>query len=185
MTRSLLLSVSIGLVGAALLHIVIVLALPGWAGRDAFTRVAALGETGQFYALANEANPTGLANEDPHIRTAVCRFDVSERPVRILTSGDVPLWTVVAYDSASNETYSMNDRSSIGVNVDIVFVTRPQMLQLRRVMPQALERAVLVELGDPEGFVALRAIAPAPSQEPAARDFVSGASCAPFDIDPA
>jgi uncharacterized membrane protein len=66
--------------------------------------------------------------------------------VRILASGDVPFWTVATYDTASNETYSMNDRSSIGVNVDIVFVTPAQMLQLRRVMPRALERSVLVEL---------------------------------------
>jgi hypothetical protein len=40
----------------------------------------------------------------------------------------------------------MNDRSSIGDTVDILFVTPAQMLQLRRVMPQALERSVLVEL---------------------------------------
>lgn len=183
--RSLLLAILIGLVGAALIHIIIVLEMPRRTGTDAWSRVQSLGVEHRFFPLANVPNDTGLYNEDPHIRTAVCRFDISERPVRILTSGDVPLWTVVAYDTASDETYSMNDRSSIGVNVDIVFVTPSQMLRLRRVMPQALERAVLVELSDPEGFVALRAIAPAPSQEPAARAFVTGASCAPFSINPA
>jgi uncharacterized membrane protein len=183
--RSLLLAILIGLVGAALIHIITILEMPRRTGTDAWSRVQSLGVENRFFPLANVPNDTGLYNEDPHIRTAVCRFDISERPVRILTSGDVPLWTLVAYDSASNETYSMNDRSAIGVNVDIVFVTRPQMLQLRRVMPQALERAVLVELSDPEGFVALRAIAPAPSQKPAARAFVTSASCAPFSIDPA
>ncbi|WP_420408884.1 DUF1254 domain-containing protein [Hoeflea sp.] len=183
--RSLLLAILIGLVGAALIHIIAILEMPRRTGTDAWSRVQALGAQNRFFPLANVPNATGLYNEDPHIRTAVCRFDISERPVRILTSGDVPLWTVVAYDTASNETYSMNDRSSIGVNVDVVFVSPAQMLRLRRFMPETLERAVLVQLDDPEGFVALRAIAPTPSQEPAARAFVAGASCAPLSIDPA
>jgi len=99
--------------------------------------------------------------------------------------GDVAMWTVSAYDASSNETYSMNDRSSIGPHVDIAFVTPAQMLQLRRSMPEALERAVLVELARPEGYVALRAVAPLPSQEPAARSFLSNAICATFRIEPA
>ena len=180
MTRSFLLSVAIGLVGAALLHIVIVLALPGWAGRDAFTRVAALGETGQFYALANEANPTGLANEDPHIRSAVCRFDLSANPVRIIARVAVPLWSVSVFDTASDEVYSMTDRSAIGTGVDITLATPAQMLQLRRNMPEALEQSVLVELSDVEGFVVLRAIVPEASGERAARTFLSEAVCQPL-----
>ena len=156
-----------------------------WTGKDAWTRVTALGAQYRFYSLAHEPNPTGLFNDNPNIRTAVCRFDISSMPVRVVASGDVAIWTVSVYDSSSNETYSMNDRSSIGADVNIALVTPAQMLQMRRSMPEALERAVLVELQRPEGYVALRAIAPMPSQEPAARAFLNGAVCAPFKIDPA
>ncbi|SOE17485.1 uncharacterized membrane protein [Hoeflea halophila] len=183
--RSVLLAIAIGLVGAAIIHIVIVLALPMWTGKDAWTRVEALGDTNRFYSLANEPNLTGLYNEDPYLRSAVCRFDVSEGPVRVVASGDVPYWSVSAFDRASNETYSMNDRSSIGSGVNIVFVTPAQMLQLRRFMPRALERSVLVELKQPEGYVILRAVAPASSQRPAARAFLSNAVCTSITIDPA
>ncbi|MDP3526390.1 MAG: DUF1254 domain-containing protein [Hoeflea sp.] len=183
--RSVLLAIAIGLVGAAIVHIVVILALPKWTGKDAWTRVEAMGAPHRFFPLANEPNPTGLFNDDPHIRTAVCRFDISAAPVRIVASGDVAMWTLSAYDASANETYSMNDRTSIGTDVDIAFVTPTQMLQLRRVMPAALERAVLVELTRPEGYVALRAIAPLPSHEPAARAFLAGALCAPFRIEPA
>ena len=147
--------------------------------------VAGLGAQNRFYSLANEPNPTSLYNDDPNIRTAVCHFDISNAPVRIVASGDVPVWTVSAYDSASNETYSMNDRSSIGDDVNIAFVTPAQMLRMRRSMPADLERAVLVELPQPEGYVALRAIVPLPSQEPAARAFLSSAICASLKMDPA
>lgn len=180
--RSVLHAVVIGLVGAALIHIIAILEVPRWTGTDAWSRVSALGATNRFFPLANEPNDTGLYNEDPHIRTSVCHFDITDMPVRVVASGNVPLWTVSVYDPASDEVYSMNDRSSIGVNVDIVFVTPSQMLQLRRVMPAELERSVLVELANPRGFVALRAIAPLPSLEPAARTFVSRASCAPYMI---
>lgn len=180
MTRNLVLAVLTGLVGAAFLHIVIVLALPGWSGRDAFSRVVALGETGQFYALANEANPTGLANEDPHIRSAVCRFDLSANPVRVTARVPVPLWTLAVFDTASDEAYSMTDRSAIGQGVDITLVTPAQMLQIRRDVPQALEQSVLVEMSDTEGFVVLRAIVPDASGERAARNFLSEATCSPL-----
>lgn len=182
--RSVLWSIAIGLVGAAIIHIIIILALPQWTGKDAWTRIEAMGAQNRFFSLANEPSPTGLFNEDPSIRTAVCRFDISSAPIRVIASGDVAMWTVSVYDASSNETYSMNDRSSIGTDVNIAFVTPAQMLQLRRAMPEALERAVLVELSRPEGYVALRAIAPLPSQEPAARAFLRGAVCAPFRIEP-
>ena len=183
--RSVLLAIAIGLVGAAFIHIVIILALPMWTGKDAWTRVRALGDTNRFYSLANEPNLTGLYNETPYLRSAVGRFDISDGPVRVMASGDVPIWTLSAYDSSSDETYSMSDRSSIGSGVNIVFVTPAQMLRLRRFMPRALERSVLVELSQPEGYVVLRAVAPAESQKPAARAFLADAVCTGITIDPA
>jgi uncharacterized membrane protein len=44
---------------------------------------------------------------------------------------------------------------------------------------------VLVELSQPQGYVVLRAIAPTPSQRPAAREFLADASCTGITIDPA
>ncbi|MCY0094426.1 DUF1254 domain-containing protein [Hoeflea ulvae] len=183
--RSALLAIVIGLVGAALIHIIIILALPQWTGKDAWTRVMALGAANRFYSLANEPNVTGLFNDDPNIRSAVCHFDISTGPVRVIATGGVPIWTVSAYDASANETYSMNDRSSIGESVNIAFVTPAQMLQMRRAMPAALERTVLVELPRPQGYVVLRAVAPMPSHEPLVRNFLRNAACASFKTDPA
>jgi uncharacterized membrane protein len=175
--RSLGLAVLIGLVGAALIHIIVILSLPRWTGSDAYTRVLGLGETGRFYALPNEANATGLYNDDPHLRAAVCRFDLAEGPVRVMAMGDVPVWTTATYDTGSNETYSMNDRSAIGEGVDLTLVTPTQLLLLKRNMPPALTRSVMVELGEEQGFVVLRAVVPDRSAETAARNFLSEASC--------
>ncbi|MBW3098649.1 DUF1254 domain-containing protein [Pseudohoeflea sp. DP4N28-3] len=180
--RSLLLALFTGVVGGALLHIIIILALPSWTGSDAFSRVVALGETQQFFTLANEANVTGLFNDDPHLRSAVCRFDLQEAPLRITARGVVALWTLAIYDRHSDEVYSMNDRAAIGDGVDMILGTTAQMLKLRRNMPEALQRSIFVELENPEGFVVLRTIVPDPSSERQARGFLSEARCQPLAL---
>ena len=101
MMRNLLLAIATGLVGAAVLHIVIVLALPAWTGKDAFSRAQELGETHRFFTLANEPNITGFYNDDPHIRSAVCRFDLSQDPVRIIARGNVALWMLSIFTCAT------------------------------------------------------------------------------------
>ena len=180
MMRNLLLAIATGLVGAAVLHIVIVLALPAWTGKDAFSRAQELGETHRFFTLANEPNITGFYNDDPHIRSAVCRFDLSQDPVRIIARGNVALWMLSIFNTKSDEIYSMSDRSAIEQNVDLTLVTPAQMLQLRRNMPAALEKSVLVETDDQEGFVVLRAVAPDSSSERQTRNFLSEAGCLPL-----
>lgn len=180
MMRNLLLAIATGLVGGAVLHIIIVLALPSWSGKDAFNRAQLLGEPHQFFPLANEPNITGFYNDDPHIRSAVCRFDLSTEPVHITARGKVALWTVSIFNTKSDEVYSMSDRSAIADEVDLTLVTPAQMLQLRRDVPDTLEQSILVEVEDLEGIVVLRVIVPEPESERQSRNFLSEASCQPF-----
>jgi len=177
MIRNLLLAIATGIVGAMVLHIVIVLALPAWTGKDAFSRAQELGEAHRFFTLANEPNITGFYNHDPHIRSAVCRYNLRLNPVRITARGNVALWMLSIFNTRSDEIYSMSDRSAIEKNVDLTLVTPAQMLQLRRNMPTTLEKSVLVETDDQEGFVVLRAVAPDASSERQARNFLSEAGC--------
>ncbi len=62
-----------GLFGAALLHLVIILSLPHFTGKDAATRVASEGDLDKFYLLGGfTMTRPGLSNDDPFVRTAVC-----------------------------------------------------------------------------------------------------------------
>ncbi len=72
--------VGVGLIGAVLLHIVIILALPRFTGGDAYSRVLGLYEMDSFFPLSAEPGPTGLANDDPYLRVAVCGFSVANGP---------------------------------------------------------------------------------------------------------
>ena len=173
-------TILIGLVGAALLHLVIILALPHFTGLDAYTRVIAKGEPHRFYILGEKPDATGLADSDPYVQAAVCPFDISDLPVRLQARGAVPFWSMVIYDSSSNEVFSMNDRTSVGGLLDVVVASPVQLTTLRKALPEALEQSILVDMPRAEGYAVVRTMAPRKSLEDAAHAFLAGASCEEF-----
>ena len=170
-----------GLFGAAILHLVIILSLPHFSDRDAYTRIEDEGDEGHFYVLDDKDDDAGLSNDDPYIRTAVCAFDIEEAPLRLTAAGKVPFWSLSVFDRASNEVYSMSDRTSVGGEVDVLIASPIQMTGIRKAPPASLAHSILVEMPRTQGYVVLRGMAPEPSFEPAVHDFLGSAGCDSFD----
>ncbi len=181
--RSFLYAIAVGLVGAALLHIIIILSLPSFTGRDAYTRVQAFGEIHRFFPLASSGNTLVPINDDPALKTAVCVFSVENGPIRLFAEGDVPFWSLAVYDGASNEVFSMNDRTSVSGALDTLIATPIQLIGLRKALPQELEQSILVEMRGEEGYAVLRTFVPTESRQEAATAFLADASCEPFPAD--
>ena len=74
----------------------------------------------------------------------------------------------------------MNDRTSVDGVMDVIVATPIQMTTLRKTLPEALAKSILVELPESEGYTVLRTLAPQKSLEEAARDFLADASCEPL-----
>ncbi|HEV7251263.1 MAG TPA: DUF1254 domain-containing protein [Shinella sp.] len=178
--RSFVYAIAIGLVGAALLHIVIILSLPSFTGRDAYTRVQAFGEPNRFFPLANAGDTLAPINDDPAMKTAVCAFSVESGPIRLFAGGDVPFWSLAVYDSASNEVFSMNDRTSVDGDLDTLVATPIQLIAIRKAVPAELEQSILVEMRGDEGYAVLRTFVPTESRHEAATAFLADASCEPL-----
>ncbi|TPW32733.1 DUF1254 domain-containing protein [Pararhizobium mangrovi] len=182
--RSFVAAVLAGLFGAALVHIVVVLATPSYATRDVWSKVQRLGETGAFHRLESAPAVIGLPNRDPFLRSAVCVFDASHGPIHV-TAGDAAgtpsFWSLAVFDTDGSEVYSMNDRSAVERRVDVVLATPTQMLRLRRSRPEALATSILVALPGPKGYVALRTSVDDPSWDETAKRFLDGAHCAAVD----
>ncbi|MDK1488936.1 DUF1254 domain-containing protein [Sinorhizobium sp. 7-81] len=178
--RSTLFAVLVGLFGAALLHIVIVLALPQFTGRDAYTRVLGLLEMDSFFPLTAEPGVTGLDNSDPYLRTAVCSFSIAEAPARFIARGAVPFWSLSVFDSSSNEVFSMNDHTAVNGSLDLVVATPIQLVELRKSPPETLAQSIMIEMKDDEGYAVLRALAPLESFEEQVHNFLTESSCEPF-----
>ncbi len=176
-----LFAIATGLVGAALLHLVIVFSLPQFSQRDAYTRILAEGESHRFYRLGEKPDRAGLAKEDPMVEMAACSFDVSEAPVRLTAvSGNVPFWSLGVFDASSNELFSINDRTSADNILDVVIGTPAQLTILRKSLPRDFSKAVLVETQHAEGYAVLRSLATHRSVKGLVSQFLDQASCAPF-----
>ncbi|MCL6708262.1 hypothetical protein M8R20_14780 [Pseudomonas sp. R2.Fl] len=174
---AILTAVLTGLIGAAVLHIVIILALPHFTGKDAYTRVRSEGAANRFHLLDAAPDRLGLANTDPYLRTAVCHFETRDRAVRLTAPANAGFWSLAVYDRNSNEVFSMNDRTSVDGTLDVVVASPVQVARLRRQPPEALSDAIIIEIAVPAGYAVLRTLAPQASFESGAVAFLSAAGC--------
>ena len=181
MIRGMLFSILVGLAGAAVLHIVIVMALPSFTGLDAYTRLQSYEAANRFVVFADKPDENGFSNGDPYLRVAACVFDVGDRPVHLIASGSVPFWSFAVYDSSSNEVFSMNDRSAAGGDLDAIIASPQQLAGIRKTNPDVISESILIEMPRPEGYIVLRALAPSASFEDSARAFLMEAGCEPYE----
>ncbi|HET7412325.1 MAG TPA: DUF1254 domain-containing protein [Pararhizobium sp.] len=172
-------AIAVGVVGAAILHIVIVLSIPDYSTHDAWTKVVSLGAPNEFHLLEGAPKENVVYDADPFLRTAICVFHDTAGPIHITAGPPLPFWSLAVFDPQSNEIYSMTDRSAIERRVDVTLATQLQMIALRRAKPDALDKSILIELPGPEGYVVLRTVAEDKTWEPLARRFLQGADCAP------
>ncbi|MBD8685593.1 MULTISPECIES: DUF1254 domain-containing protein [unclassified Rhizobium] len=170
-------AVFVGLVGAAVLHLIILLAIPHFSNRDAYTRAVAEGAPNMFHLLDEKSEKAGLGSGDPFMRVAICTFSVDQKPVRLAAFGAVPFWSVAVFDSASNEIFSMNDRTSAGGEMDILVANQVQLASIRKAMPEGLSKSILVAAGQGKGYAVLRTMVPQSSFVEEATRFLSEAKC--------
>ncbi|HBF29531.1 DUF1254 domain-containing protein [Rhizobium sp.] len=176
-------AVVVGLIGAVLLHIIIILALPHFTGKDAYTRVTFEGPPNRFYSLGSQVDKAGLAGTDPFLKLAACAFDISNGPVHITAAGAVSFWSIGIFDRNANEAYSMNDATAVEGKVDIIAATSAQLAQLRAQQSESLTQTIFVEMPTTEGYAVLRTMVPQDSLKPDAAAVLTGARCLPLSMD--
>jgi uncharacterized membrane protein len=170
----------VGLVGAGIVHIVILLLVPSFSGRDAWARLAATSDLYQVTRLDAEGAGRPVAGiADPTLFAAACRFDLEDGAAHVTATIKVPFWSLSVYDRSGTNLYSLSDRSAADGILDLVVLTPEQMIDVRKDLPEEFARSVLVELPIGEGIVVVRALAPDDSWKPAVSDFLSKIGCAP------
>jgi uncharacterized membrane protein len=173
-------AVLMGLLGAAILHIVILLLLPEISSRNAWSRMAEAADLYQPMQLRNSL-PDSVhdGNRDPLFRSAACRFDLADGLMRMQATGAVPFWSASVYDRAGNNIYSFNDRSAQGKALDVVVLTPAQMLEVRKEVPEDIGQSVFVETQSDEGIAVIRAFTPDESWGPSVEAFLESLRCQP------
>lgn len=170
-------AILVGLVGAGIVHVAVLLLLPQFSKRDAWQSLA---DSADFYKAvridANDGGPPLVEGMDPLFHAAACRFDLKEGPVRLHASGTVPFWSASVYDRAGQNLYSFNDRASEGA-LDFVVLTSDQMIEVRKSAPEDYRASVFVQVPVGEGIVVVRTFVPDPTWEASTTDFLARLAC--------
>lgn len=167
----------LGLVGAGVVHIVVLLLVPGYSQRDAWS---VLSEQANFYRVVRLDPPQGrplIGSLDPLFDAVACRFDLQDGVMRLHGEGTAPYWSVSVYDRAGLNIFSLNDGSSPQGRLDFVVATPAQMISLRNAMPPELDGAVFIQAELDEGVAVVRGFAPDLSFEPGISTWLGGIGC--------
>ena len=176
MTR-LLHALALGALGAGIVHIIVLLMVPAYSERDAWS---VLSQQANFYRsvrLDPAGKPPLIGSLDPLVDAVACRFDLSEGVVQVRSEGVVPFWSISVHERTGLNIYSLNDSSSPGGRFDFVVATPVQMIALRNAMPPELEDSIFIEADTGEGIVVVRTFTPDDTWEPSLSAWLSRVEC--------
>jgi uncharacterized membrane protein len=171
-------AILLGVVGATIVHIVVLFLMPMMSPRDAWSRLEADGDLYAFvpYAAASPAaGPAGIA--DPYFNAVVCRFDLADGFVHVFRDGKVPYWSASVYDRSGQNIFSLNDRTAKNGVLDLVVVTPAQLVDIRKSPPPELESSVFVEAPIDEGMVVVRGFQPDETWRKQIGDYLAAIAC--------
>jgi uncharacterized membrane protein len=172
----------IWIVGGALLggivHFVTVLALPQTATHDAYTRIAALAPVNTVTALAQPTPQSAvLPLMDPAFAASVCRFDLTDGPMKLSLAVNQAYTAVSFYTRRGVAFYAINDRAAGRRVIELDLMTKEQKSALPEDQDVTAADRLIVEAPTPTGMIVFRALAPEPSLMPAAQATVAAGRC--------
>jgi len=168
----------LGLVGAGIVHIAVIMMLPLFSERDAWSR---LGDAGELYAVVpldgGHQDALVVRSIDPLFEARACRFDLQDGILHVHADGSVPFWSVSIYDRSGQNIYSFNDRTASKGRLDFVVVTPLQMVEIRKDLPPEFEQSVFVEADVDEGIVVARGFVPDASWRATVAGYLDAITC--------
>jgi uncharacterized membrane protein len=170
------------LLGGALLggvvHLATVIILPRTATQDAYARLTPIAPVNTVVALPIPSPEKAIMPfMDPAFASAVCRYDLSEGPLK-LTVPVSPAYTsgsfYTRYDVAY---YAINDRAAGRRVIELDLMTAAQHEQVPEDEEITAADRLIVESPTPTGLIAIRAMAPEPGLMPVAQSAVAASRC--------
>ncbi|MBA1158080.1 DUF1254 domain-containing protein [Microvirga mediterraneensis] len=168
-----------GIVIAAGVHIVAILASPYLADRDAFEKVQTTltADKAQIISAPGGEN-TWLPRPDPAIAVATCAFDLRNGPMRVAAqTGSLPL-SFSFHKESGGVFFAVTDRAAVRGELEIVTLTARQLDEARAAEDENdPSRDVRIVSPERQGFVIVRVAAPSPSLRPQAEEAAKAVSC--------
>jgi len=170
------------LLGGALLggvvHLATVIILPRTATQDAYARLTPITPVNTVVALPIPSPEKAIMPfMDPAFASAVCRYDLSEGPLK-LTVPVSPAYTSVSFYTRYDVAYyAINDRAAGRRVIELDLMTAAQHEQVPEDEEITAADRLIVESPTPTGLIAIRAMAPEPGLMPVAQSAVAASRC--------
>ena len=172
------------LLGGALLggivHLATVLVLPSLATHDAYSRLAPITRVNAVTPIpAPSPDSAAMPFMDPAFATSVCRYDLSDGPLKFTVPVSPAYTSVSFYTRAEVAYYAINDRAAGRRVIELELMTTDQRNDLPGDEEITAADRLIVESPTTTGLILIKALAPEAGLLPAARTALAAARCAP------
>ena len=174
----LLFTVLAGLLLGGVVHLVSVLALPRIASQDAYSRLTPITKLNAVSALP-QADPgnTLMPFMDPAFATAICRYDLSDGPIKLAVPVTQSYTSVSFYTRSDVAYYAINDRSAGKKVIELDLMTEAQHADLPEDEEITAADRLIIDSPGNTGLIVLKALAAEPGLMPQAQASLAAASC--------
>ncbi len=181
MMRWLLLFMGGALLGG-IVHLATIIILPRTATQDAYSRLARSVPVNAVTALpAPTPESAPMPFMDPAFAAAVCRYDLSQGPLKLSVPVSLAYTSVSFYTRYDVAYYAINDRAAGRRVIELDLMTAEQHSQVPEDEETTAADRLIVESPTLTGLIAIRALAPEPGMMPMARAAIAAARCTRSD----
>ena len=167
-----------GVLLGGIVHLIAVLILPRTATQDAYSRLTPIAPVN---AVATVPQPTAQSETmpfmDPAFATAVCRYDLSDGPIKLTVPVSPSYTSVSFYTRRGVAYYAINDRAAGRRLIELELMTADQRANLPEDEEVTAADRLIVESPSSTGLIMVRALAAEPGLMPAVRASLTGTTC--------
>lgn len=172
-----------GLILASIVHIVTILAVPALSRRDAAHAYRELGTEGHAELVPAPGDARGLPTlreSDPNAVTAICSYDLSAGPVRVVArTGALPLGLTL-HRQGGGVIYAITDRAAIRGVLDFLVMTETQRDErIAEDEEGETSRELRVVSDATQGLIVARVLVRLPSDRADAETLATSVACGP------
>ncbi|MGA8750942.1 MAG: DUF1254 domain-containing protein, partial [Pseudolabrys sp.] len=167
-----------GVLLGGIVHLATVILLPRTATQDAYARLTPIAPVNTVVALpAPTPEKAIMPFMDPAFASAVCRYDLSQGPLKLRVPVS-PAYTSVSFYTRNDVAYyAINDRAAGRRVIELDLMTTAQHDQVPEDEEITAADRLIVESPTVTGVIAIRAMAPEPGLMRAAQAAIAGARC--------
>ena len=174
----LLLTIVAGVLLGGIVHLVSVLALPRIATQDAYSRLAPITRLNAVTSLPQpDPGNAPLPFMDPAFAVAICRYDLSQGPIKLTVPVSQAYTSVSVYTRHEVAYYAINDRSAGRKVIELDLMTAAQHADLPEDEDVTAADRLIIDAPTAAGLIVLKALAPEPGLMPQAQAALAASSC--------